>query len=454
MAGADANVNVYASGAAAVRVNDVEVRSVARARVGDLISLPDRSLLVQRVSDRPRARPLLVGHETFEQRLMEEVNRAAPERGPVSVLVIRSLALLGDGLGELLATPEIQALRQRARGVVIGHLAPATLELLCPGASNVDADELRENLSEAFARLGRPFRWGWASVPTDALSAMTLWGRALDRLFAEQVEPAEELPRADPVMVRLWSLCDVWAGMNGGVSMQGELGSGRETLARVIHERASPRAPYVIVKSAVFDSSSWRASIERARGGTLYLRHLAALPAAELASFRDATAFRPMAAAGEEERWGARVIVSVPALRDRPLDILPIAEYVLARCSGFESSRKLKLTSAALSVLSNDWPGNVRELKSSLQRAALLVDSSGEVLPEHLTDAHGQLAAGGTREIDLRASLRTMERRSLLEALGRTSWNVTEAAHALGLPRRTVVYRMSRLGIKRPAPAG
>jgi Bacterial regulatory protein, Fis family len=454
MVGVDGAVDVRASGAAAVRVNDVQVRSVARARVGDLISLPDRSLLVQRFSTLPVAALALASHEVFEQRLIEEVNRGLPKQASISLLVVRSRALLGVGLGEFLATPEIQALHQRAVGVVIGQLAPGTLEVLCPGASTICADELRENLSEALGRMGRPFRWGWASAPTDALDALTLWGRALDRLFAERTEPADELPHADPVMVRLWSLCDVWAGMKGGVLMQGEVGSGRETLARVIQERASAHAPYVVVRSAVFESSSWRSSVERARGGALYVRHLAALPQAELASFWDATAFRPMAGVGKEEQSLAPIVVAVPALRDRPLDVLPVAEHVLARCTGFDGSRKLKLAPAARSLLSKDWPGSVRELKNSLQRAVLLVDASGEVLPEHLTASVRHLDEGAPGETDLRASLRTLERRTFLETLGRTNWNVTEAARMLGLPRRTVVYRMSRLGLKRPAQLG
>jgi Bacterial regulatory protein, Fis family len=385
--------------------------------------------------------------------LIEEVSRAAHARFPVSVLVVRSVALLGDGIGELLATPEIKTLVQRAQGVIIGHLAPATLEFLCPGASNVDADELREHLSEAFRRLGRPFRWGWGSVPTDAVGAVTLWGRVLDRLFAEQVESVDELPHMDPVMVRLWSLCDVWAAMKGGVLMQGEVGSGRETLGRVIHERFSPRAPYVVVRSAAFDSNLWRASVERARGGTLYLRHPGALPSSELASFWAATAFRPMGGVGEQDHPVPPVVVAVPALRDRRLDVLPIADHVLARCTGLDVARKLKLSPGAQSVLAKDWRGSVRELKSLLQRAALLVDASGDVLPEHLTASQGGTTAGGSRETDLRVSLRTLERRTFLETLGRTGWNVTEAARSLGLPRRTVVYRMSKLGLKRPVQA-
>jgi sigma-54 dependent transcriptional regulator len=105
-------------------------------------------------------------------------------------------------------------------------------------------------------------------------------------------------------------------------------------------------------------------------------------------------------------------------------------------------------------MLTREWTGSVRELKSSLQVAALLVDPSGEVLPEHLTLASTRIPGMGPRDSDLRASLRRVERRGFVEALRRTNWNVTEAARALGLPRRTVVYRMSRLGLKRPPSSG
>ena len=215
IAALDATVDVHASGGASVRVNDVQVRSLARARVGDLISLPDRSLLVQRFSTHVVTSPMLANHEAFERRLVEELGHAVAAKAPISILVVRSRALLGEGLEEFLATPEMQALIRPTQRVVIGHLGPATLELLFPGASTVIADQLREHLSEALGRLGRPFRWGWASVPTDGLSAVTLWGRVMDRLFAERVEPADELPHADPVMVRLWSLCDGWAATKG-----------------------------------------------------------------------------------------------------------------------------------------------------------------------------------------------------------------------------------------------
>jgi Bacterial regulatory protein, Fis family len=454
VAGDDGTVEVRASGGAAVRVNDVQVRNVAHARAGDLIALPDRSLLVQLFSAFAPAPQALSSHEAFEQRFNEEVNRAASTREAASVMVVRSRALLGEGLAEFLTAPEFQAQRERHRSVIIGRAAPATLELLFPGATPIEADDIRERLSEALGRLGRPFRWGWASAPTDALDPATLWGRALDRLFADQAEPAEEFPHADPVMARLWSLCDIWAGMKGGLLVKAEVGSGRETLARVVHERRVSQAPFVVVRAATFDSSLWRASVDRASGGSLYVRHLEGLPVAECASFWQATAFRPMAGATAHEPSVPRIVVTMPSLRDRPLDVLPIAEHVLARCAGFDGSRKLKLTQAARSMLSREWTGSVRELKNSLQLAALLVDSSGEVLPDHLASTITRLPGVGPRETDLRASLRSVERRTFQEALGRTNWNVTEAARALGLPRRTIVYRMSRLGLKRPPSSG
>jgi Bacterial regulatory protein, Fis family len=445
----DGTVEVRASDGAVVRVNDVQLRNSGRARAGDLIVLPDRALLVQHFSAREPAGNAVYSHEAFEQRFIEEVSRIAPTRGSLAVLVVRSRALLGEGLAEFLSTPLFSTERERTRPVIIGRPAPTALELLFPGVAAIEADAIREQLSETLGRLGSPFRWGWASAPFDGLHPATLWGRALDRLFGDQPELAEELPHADPVMVRLWSLCDIWAGMKGGVLLHAEEGSGRETLARVIHERATPHSPFVVLKSGAIDSSSWQTNVDRAIGGSLYVRHLECLPSAEHASFWQAKAFRPMAAARAHDAPVPQIVIAIPALRDRVLDILPIAEHVLARCSGLNGSRNLKLSQPARSFLSKEWTGSVRELKTSLQLAALLVESSGDVLPEHIARGLSEPQTARLRETDLRALLLRVERRSYLEALCKTNWNVTEAARLLNLPRRTLIYRLSRLGIKR-----
>ncbi len=149
----DEAVEVRVFGQVAIRVNEVQVRGVARARAGDLIALSDRSLLVQRFSLPPDLLSSPASHEAFEQRLLEEVNRAVNSNSPVSLLMVRSSALLNHGLKEFLESPELRRLRNPARLILIGQAAPAALELLCPGATATDASEIREHLSEALGRL-------------------------------------------------------------------------------------------------------------------------------------------------------------------------------------------------------------------------------------------------------------------------------------------------------------
>jgi len=86
---------------------------------------------------------------------------------------------------------------------------------------------------------------------------------------------------------------------------------------------------------------------------------------------------------------------------------------------------------------------NVRDLRNYGKRAALLVDGR-EVRPD-------QLGTAGRSDLtrDVRERVREVELRTLQEALRRTEWNVSEAARLLSLPRRTMVYRMRRLGLRR-----
>ena len=92
------------------------------------------------------------------------------------------------------------------------------------------------------------------------------------------------------------------------------------------------------------------------------------------------------------------------------------------------------------------WPGNVRELKNVLARAA-----RGAVRDELGRDALPATFSTETPADDLRGAMQSAERELLLETLARTRWNVTAAASRLGLPRRTMVHRMAKLGLKRPA---
>jgi hypothetical protein len=451
-AAGEGTVAVRPAHGTSVWVNDVQVRESGRARAGDLIALADRSVLVQRVSVARPAPTNASDHAAFLQRISEEVDYAQHRRTALSLLVVRSPLLVGESQAGFLASAISFAREHDLRPVATGQLARGTVELLCPGMTVVMAAQFREYLSEALGMSGAPFRWGWASLPTEAFSAATLLGRALDRLFSDQPEPVEDFPRADPVMARLWSLCDLWAGRPGGILMEGEEGSGRETLARAIHERRASPAHFVVATSATFDEAEWRATIERARGGTLYVRHLDALPMSEISSFWKATGFRPMAAVKERLLTPhPPTILSVPALRDRPSDIIPIAEHIVARAVIIGRGGAKLTPPARVPLIRGPWNAGVRELKNVLRRAVLIVDESAEILPEHLEDRPAHLPrTGAPGETDLRAHVRSFEKQSLLEAIERSDWNVSEAARLMGIPRRTVVHRMRKLRLTRP----
>jgi DNA-binding NtrC family response regulator len=109
------------------------------------------------------------------------------------------------------------------------------------------------------------------------------------------------------------------------------------------------------------------------------------------------------------------------------------------------------------------WPGNVRELRNVVERAAALCAGTGQpITPDHLPPSVREgarsyttmspPATGGVQvnagSEDVRDSVRDFERQRIVEALTKCGGNQTQAAEMLGLPRRTLAYKMARLGIK------
>lgn len=129
--------------------------------------------------------------------------------------------------------------------------------------------------------------------------------------------------------------------------------------------------------------------------------------------------------------------LAVPPLRDRPDDILPIAEALLERAGG----RPALGDDARDALLAHAWPGNVRELQNRLQRARL-VASGLEITPDDL----GLTASPHTA--DLRSgAVGGTERQALENVLRQHGGSVSRAASALGLSRQAFYRRMERLGI-------
>ena len=141
------------------------------------------------------------------------------------------------------------------------------------------------------------------------------------------------------------------------------------------------------------------------------------------------------------------VEIHIPAPRDRPEDILPLALQFVAELS----DRRPRCSPAVIGYLERyRWPGNVRELRNTMERATLLCH--GElILPEHLvprikeaagetkpTETSGDVVSAGSR-------LDEIEQKAILQALKEHRYNRTETARALGISRRALTYKIQRL---------
>lgn len=140
------------------------------------------------------------------------------------------------------------------------------------------------------------------------------------------------------------------------------------------------------------------------------------------------------------------VIVKIPSLAERSDEILPLARSFAERAAKERSRPIPTLTEATERALtSHSWPGNLRELGHVMARAVLLSD--GTIEPEHLALGESVTRPGPTAEPRHGDD---DERSRILAALEANAGNQTEAAKQLGISRRTLLYKLDRLGIPRP----
>ncbi len=135
------------------------------------------------------------------------------------------------------------------------------------------------------------------------------------------------------------------------------------------------------------------------------------------------------------------VELNIPALRERPEDILPLASAFMAE---FTRGKARFASSVADCLTRYSWPGNVRELRNAMERAALL--SVGElILPEHLP-AKVRAVAETAPAVEPQDAerLAEIERQAIFQALRKHDFNRTETAKALGISRRALIYKLQR----------
>ena len=286
------------------------------------------------------------------------------------------------------------------------------------------------------------------------------------------------------------------------VYISGESGSGKELVARLIHEQG-PRheQPFVPVNCGAIPSElmeseffghkkgSFTGAMEdkpglfqAANGGTLFLDEVADLPlpmqvkllraiqekavrsvggAKEIvvdvrilcATHKDLASEVAAGRFRQDLYYRLNVIeLRVPPLRERREDIAQLAEVMLRRLAQECGDAPARLQPDSLAKLqSYRFPGNVRELENMLERAYTLCEGE-EIKPSdlRLSDAPGMPENGeaSLAQIDnLEDHLEDVERKLIMQALEETRWNRTAAAQRLGLSFRSMRYRLKKLGL-------
>lgn len=297
-----------------------------------------------------------------------------------------------------------------------------------------------------------------------------------------------------PTMKTLFRDAALIAGSDSRVLITGESGVGKEVLADLIHSwSARAGGPLVKVNCAAIPETLLESELfghekgaftgasqqrigrfEQADTGTIFLDEIAEmspqLQAKLLRVTQDgrfqrvgsnkeiSTNVRILAATNrelEEEVEKGRfredlyyrlnvVELHIPPLRERREDILPLANHFIAE---FTRGRA-RLSAGVTEILEQySWPGNVRELRNAMERAALLARAE-LILPEHLPARITSEPAAPRADA---GNLEEVERNTILAALKKHNYSRTETARALGISRRSILYKLQRyraLGFK------
>ncbi len=332
-----------------------------------------------------------------------------------------------------------------------------------------------------------------------------------------QAAPGEGPVAVEPASLQLLDLARRVAASDSTVLVSGESGTGKEVLARYIHQN-SPRAsqPFIAINCAAIPDNMLEATLfghekgaftgavaaqagkfEQANGGTLLLDEISEMPLSLQAKLLRVLQER------EVERVGGRKLIQLDirviattnrdlpaevaagrfredlyyrlgvfplqwqALRERPSDILPIAERLLAKHSSKMNMNNIRFSGEAVQALQvHAWPGNVRELDNAVQRA-LVLQQGGMILPHDLclsvapgaavtanairpvaTAVAAEPASAVPQQANtggLGAGVKQREYQMIIDVLRSEHGKRKEAADRLGISPRTLRYKLAQM---------
>jgi DNA-binding NtrC family response regulator len=312
---------------------------------------------------------------------------------------------------------------------------------------------------------------------------------------AVKLETELELPKnvvaASPVMQSLFKDVALIAPSDTRVLIMGESGVGKEIVADVIHAWSTrsegplikincASIPETLLESELFGHEKGAFTgahaqrvgrFEEAANGTIFLDEIGEMSPALQAKLLRVTQGGPFQRVGSNKEilTQARILAAtnrnletevkegrfredlfyrlnvvelfVPPLRERREDILPLASRFIEI---FAKGRARFSGTVADCLERYSWPGNVRELQNAMERAVLL-SRSELILPEHLPTKVRSAGLQPAPETAEGESLDDIERNAIMQALKQHHFNRTETAKALGISRRTLIYKIQKM---------
>lgn len=508
-------------------VNGRRIDVPTRMSLGDEVTLGSVTVSLHGL-DEAWLRPLgLEGHDRFEQLVETELDRARTFERPLSILMIRARDPGGPRLGSWV--PKLaEMLRLVDKAALFG---PDCVEVLLP---EMDPKRAVAFAHEVVARLADVMEVGVgvACWPTDGPSAAQLTEAARNAVMSATPEHPVEAHRdrsemvslavsegpvvRDPAMAALYRTIDRVASSAISVLIIGETGTGKELIAREVHERSERRTgpmrvincgaiPEGLLESILFGhergaftgADQRRTGVfEEAEGGTVFLDEIGELSLqAQVALLRVLETRRIQRVGSSKEvpvdvrvlaathrnleamcddgsfRWDLLyrlngITLMVPPLRDRVGDIRAMVGTFVQDSNKANGRAVRGLAADVMPLLERyRWPGNVRELRNTIDRAVVIAVGdliTVEDLPERLvaqvdlsrmpTEAAapflGRTEDADAPELDLKERVKTYEITLIRSALHEAHGNQTAAADLLGIPRRTLVYKIRSFGIR------
>ena len=389
----------------------------------------------------------------------------------------------------------------------IRQLSPETQVIILTGQASVDTAVQALRLG-AFDYLTKPCKWAELEVILNRIAErrdMANKAQAFEtRLKA--VEGTPLLVGETPSMQSVRRLIDTIAPTDAGVMILGETGTGKELVARNLHDRSHRSGhafipvncgalPENLVESELFGhrkgaftgaDNHRKGLFEVANGGTLFLDEVGELDKSvqvKLLRFLELGEIRRV---GENDpfRVDVRVLcatnrdlrdmitteqfredlffrlntfeIHLPSLRERRGDIPALARHMIARYSSRRGGNEAFLSPEAVEHLSaQDWPGNIRELANAIERAMIL-SGGGMLLPEHLpmripirragSSAAPSAVTGPHFAIpDGNPTLRDIEMKYIRVVLDKHNGNKPAASKELGISLKTLYNKINQL---------